>query len=108
MSIISAIFNALTQVGFVLTLAVLFSIEKDATMKLIRRFDAKHNSNRHHKVSMMYEKLGFWLSSQLLLCLFIFAMSGIGLLILALFGIQLPSIFSLAIIAGLTELIPYV
>jgi predicted PurR-regulated permease PerM len=77
----------------------LFSIEKDATMKLIRRFDAKHNSNRHRKVSLMYEKLGFWLTSQLLLCLFIFAMSGIGLLILALFGIQLPSIFSLAIIA---------
>jgi predicted PurR-regulated permease PerM len=107
-NIVSAIFNALTQVGFVLTLAVLFSIEKDATMRLVRRFDAKHNSNRHRKVSLMYEKLGFWLTSQLLLCLFIFAMSGIGLLILALFGIQLPSIFSLAIIAWLTEMVPYV
>lgn len=107
-SIIGGIFNALTQIGFVLTLSVLFSIEKDATMKLIRRFDAKHNSNRHHKISMIYEKLGFWLTSQLILCLFIFAMTGIGLLILSLFGIKLPSIFSLAIIAGLTEVVPYV
>jgi predicted PurR-regulated permease PerM len=107
-NIISAVLNALTQIGFVLTLSVLFSIEKDATMRLIRRFDAKHNSNRHRKISMMYDKLGFWLRSQLILCLFIFSMTGIGLLILALFGIQLPSIFSLAIIAGLTEVVPYV
>jgi predicted PurR-regulated permease PerM len=107
-NIISAVLNALTQIGFVLTLSVLFSIEKDATMRLIRRFDAKHNSNWHRKISMMYDKLGFWLRSQLILCLFIFSMTGIGLLILAIFGIQLPSIFSLAIIAGLTEVVPYV
>jgi predicted PurR-regulated permease PerM len=107
-NVVGAVFNALTQIGFVLTLSVLFSIEKDATMRLIRRFDAKHNNNRHRKISMMYEKLGFWLSSQLILCLFIFAMTGIGLLILSLFGLTLPSIFSLAIIAGLTEVVPYV
>lgn len=107
-SIISSVFNALTQVWFVFTLAVLFSVEKDNMMKLIRRFDKRHHSKRHAKVSQMYEKLWFWLSSQLLLCLFIFGMTGVGLLILSLFGIQLPSIFSLAIIAGLTEMIPYV
>lgn len=107
-SVVSAIFNALTQVGFVFTLAVLFSVEKDNMMRLISRFDRRHHSDRHHKINQMYDKLWFWLTSQLLLCLFIFGMTWIGLLILAIFGIGLPNIFSLAIIAWLTEMIPYV
>gem|GEM_PF-3044497 len=65
----------LTQIGFVFTLAVLFSIEKDNILKLFRRIDRKHETNRHDKISTMYEKLGFWLSSQLLLSVFIFAMT---------------------------------
>lgn len=107
-NIVSAIFNALTQVGFVFTLAVLFSVEKDNMMRLISRFDRRHHSDWHHKINQMYDKLWFWLTSQLLLCLFIFGMTLIGLLILAIFGIGLPNIFSLAIIAWLTEMIPYV
>ena len=84
-SIIASIFSVLTQIGFVLTLAVLFSIEKDNILRLFHRIDRKHDTRRHEKISTMYEKLGFWLSSQLLLSVFIFAMTGIGLLILTWF-----------------------
>lgn len=107
-NVVGAIFNALTQIGFVLTLSVLFSVEKDTMMKLIQRIDRKNKTKRHHKVVKMYEKLGFWLSSQLLLCLFIFCMTGLGLLILSWFGLEIPNILSLALIAGLTEIVPYV
>jgi len=107
-SIIGSIFSVLTQIGFVFTLAVLFSIEKDNILKLFRRIDRKHETNRHDKISTMYEKLGFWLSSQLLLSVFIFAMTWLWLLILTWFGVEIPNIFSLALIAGLTEIIPYV
>ena len=107
-NIVSSVFSALTQIGFVLTLSVLFSVEKDNTMKLIRRIDKKNKSNRHNKITKIYEKLGFWLRSQLLLCLFIFCMTGVGLLILSWFGLDIPNILSLALIAWLTEIIPYV
>jgi predicted PurR-regulated permease PerM len=98
-NIVSSVFSALTQIGFVLTLSVLFSVEKDNTMKLIRRIDKKNKSNRHNKITKIYEKLGFWLRSQLLLCLFIFCMTGVGLLILSWFGLDIPNILSLALIA---------
>lgn len=107
-NIVSSIFNALTQVGFAFTLAVLFSVEKNSMMNLIHRIDKKNNSNRHRKISMIYEKLWFWLTSQLILCLFIFCMTGLGLLILSWAWLNIPNILSLALIAGLTEIVPYV
>jgi len=107
-SIVSWVISALSQIGFVLTLSVLFSVEKDSTMNLIHRIDRKNNTKRYAKISKMYEKLWFWLSSQLLLCLFIFCMTGLGLLILSWAGLDIPNILSLALIAGLTEIVPYV
>ena len=60
------------------------------------------------KLERIYKKLGIWLKSQLLLCLFIGVMMYGTLRLLAVFGIDLPQKGSLASIAAMTEIIPYV
>ncbi|MEI7918710.1 MAG: hypothetical protein WCH65_00395 [bacterium] len=60
------------------------------------------------KLERIYKKLGIWLKSQLLLCVFIGATMYISLWILTMFGIDLPQKGSLAAIAAMTEFIPYI
>ena len=60
------------------------------------------------KIERIYKKLGIWLKSQMLLCLFIGLALYIALWILAAFGIDLPQKWALAAIAAITEIIPYI
>ena len=60
------------------------------------------------KLERIYKKLWIWLKSQLFLCLFIWGMMYLWLWILSWFGVDVPQKWALAIIAGLTELIPYI
>ncbi len=48
------------------------------------------------------------MKGQVILCLSIFALTLIGLFALRLFGIKIDDIFTLALIAGLMEFIPYI
>ena len=100
--------NFIKELGIVLTLAVLFSAQKDSVMKFIANLwwekDYKYIFMRLERI---YKKLGIRLKSQLLLCFFVGAMMLLSLWILSLFGIDLPNKFSLAFIVFLTELIPY-
>lgn len=52
--------------------------------------------------------LSAWMRGQLILCASIFALTLAGLLGLGLFGIHIDNIFTLALIAGLMEFIPYI
>ena len=49
----------------------------------------------------------FWLKGQLMLCLFIGVAVFLALLIMSIFGLDIPQKLSLAVIAGLMELVPY-
>jgi predicted PurR-regulated permease PerM len=88
---------------------VLFSIQKSSVMKFISglRGERKYKF-AYMKLERIYKKLGIWLKSQLLLCIFIWGMVLLALWILSLFGMNIPQKWSLALIAGITELIPYI
>lgn len=94
--------------AIVLTLSVLFSIEKEAVIKFIAGL-AWHKKREYLeiKVKRIYKKLWLWLKGQLLLCLFIWLAVFIALLTMSAFGLDIPQKWSLALIAWLTELIPY-
>lgn len=100
------IISAFAQIWFVLTLSVLLSIEKNWFIGFIHTLSG-HSLNAKQKLTLLYKKLGFWLKTQILLWLYIGVMMWIALLIMSLFGINIPNKWSLAVISALTELIPY-
>ena len=88
---VGTFFNFITQTSIVLTLAVLFSIQKDATMKFIAGLGGeKKYKFIYMKLERIYKKLGIWLKSQLLLCVLMGLSMYAALWILAIFGIDLP------------------
>lgn len=111
LSALGSIFSVIGQVAIVLTIAIFFSIEKEHVV----RFVVHHTSNRAttmqkmaHNVDIFYKKMGTWLKTQFLLCMFIFTVVFVVLHIASWFGMSLPNIFSLALMAGFTEFIPYI
>lgn len=101
--------NFLTQTSIVLTLAVLFSIQRTSVMKFISGLRGpKKYKFAYMKLERIYKKLGIWLKSQLMLCVFIGVAVWLSLLLLSVFGMNIPQKWSLALIAGITELIPYI
>ena len=101
--------NFITQTSIVLTLSVLFSIQKDSVMKFIAGLGGEKKYKLvYMKLERIYKKLGIWLKSQLFLCIFIGATMYVALRILSFFGIDLPQKWALAGIAAMTEFIPYI
>ncbi len=99
-------FSALFQIAIVFTVAVFGSIEK----QWVSNFISSLSSTPHHMkktVNGLYDKLWDWLVWQILLCVAVGLLVGIWLMILNWIGLGLPSSFTLALIAGLTEFIPY-
>ena len=108
-SAVGTFFTVIAQTSIVLTLSVLFSIQKDSVMKFIARLGwEKQYKHIYMKLERIYKKLGIRLKSQLLLCIFIGAAMYLSLWILTIFGIDLPQKWALAAIAAMTEIIPYV
>ncbi|HBB03887.1 TPA: hypothetical protein DCZ39_03225 [Patescibacteria group bacterium] len=91
-SAVGTFFTFITQTSIVLTLSVLFSIQKDATMKFIAGLGGEDGKYKfiYMKLERIYKKLGIWLKSQFLLCLFIGLTMYASLWILSMFGIDLP------------------
>lgn len=107
-SIVWSFFSFVWQAAIVLTLAVLFSIEKKSVIRFVSGiWSLKSREYLVIRLEKIYKQLGIWLKSQLLLCVFIWVTVYAALWILSLFGMDLPSKWSLAMIAWLTEFIPY-
>ncbi len=106
---IGSFFTMLTQVTIIFTLAVFFSLEKKYFIHLVAKgaSDAK-KTKVYEKIDRVYEKLSLWLKARLLLSLFVAASTWLALWILGLLGIEIPSIFSLSLITGLLDIVPYV
>ncbi len=106
-SIVSWFFSALFQILLVFVLAIFFSTQKDWVINLIGSLWGKKDYivAKMHK---LYRKLWFWLKWQFLLAIFIFVTVFLLLNTVALFWIDLPNKFTLALIAWLTEFIPMV
>ena len=108
-SAVGSFFNFVTQTSIVLTLAVLFSIQKDSVMRFIARLGGeKKYKFVYMKLERIYKKLGIRLKSQLFLCVFMGVAMYVALWILAFFGIDLPQKWALAGIVAMTEFIPYI
>lgn len=91
--------------SFFLVLVITFymAVEENAMRKVIWSVaPVKHQAYLIQLMNRMQKKIGLWLRSQLILSLIIFTLTYIGLSIL---GVNYALI--LALIAGLTEFIPY-
>ena len=108
-SAVGTLFTFITQTSIVLTLSVLFSIQKNSVMKFIAGLGGeKKYKFVYMKLERIYKKLGIRLKSQLFLCIVMGVAMYAALWILALFGIDLPQKWALATIVAMTEFIPYI
>ena len=108
-SFVSGFFGVVTNVIIVFTLAVFFSIEKNYLISLFVK--ASHQDQKEKtrkKLNNIYEKLSLRLKARILLSLFVILAMYLAFRILKLFGIVIPNIFSLALISGLLDIVPYV
>lgn len=106
-SLVNDLINLLFQIGIVLTIAVFFSLEKINVSRFLASF-TKHPYLTLIKLEKLYKRLGHRLEGQLLLCVIIWFLVALWLRIISWFGIDLPDKGSLALIAWLTEFVPYI
>jgi len=98
----------LAQLGIVLTLSIFFSIEKRGVMRFLSRLTGTSNYTRaYNTLDRIYRRVGLWLRWQLFVCLCVWLAVFIILTILGFLWFSLPSKWSLAVIAWLTNFIPY-
>lgn len=108
-SVIGGFFGMMVNLGLVFTTAIFFSIERPYLVNLMIkpvRKDKKETALA--KVENIYTKLSLWLKARVYLSLFIFLAIYVSFQIMQLFGFGLPNSFSLALITGLLDIIPYV
>jgi len=92
-----------------LTLAILFSIEKDSVMKFVANlWWSSHYDLTYLKLEKMYKKLAIWLKARLVLSLFVAVAMWLALQIMSWFGVEIPNKIWLAIMTWLLDIIPYI
>lgn len=106
LSIFGNIFVRIADLAIVLTLCVFFSIAH-YDIKYMLKFIFRHMSSSWSRIDAAYSWITKWLKNQLFLCIFIWITSYIGLRILEIFGISIPQKATLAVLAWLFEIIPY-
>lgn len=102
-STVTGIFGGIFSFFLVLVLTFYMVVEENAIKKLIFSIaPSEHQPYIMQLINRMQEKIGMWLRGQLILSLIIFIFTYVGLSIL---GVKYALV--LALIAGLTESIPY-
>ncbi len=100
------IFSIIVDFAIVLTLCIFFSVAH-YDIKYGLKYIFRHYTNVLPRIDAAYSGITTWLKSQLFLCFFIGIMSYLWLRALELFGISIPQKWTLAILAWLFEIIPY-
>ena len=106
LSIFWNIFVWIADLAIIITLCVFFSIAH-YDIKFVLKYIFRHMSSSRSRIDAAYSWITKWLKSQLFLCLFIWLTSYAWLWILELFWISIPQKATLAVLAGLFEIIPY-
>ena len=106
LSIFWNIFVGIANLAIVITLCVFFSIAH-YDIKYILKYIFRHMSSSWSRIDAAYSGITKWLKNQLVLCLLIWIASYAWLRILELFWISIPEKWTLAILAWLFEIIPY-
>lgn len=106
-SMLTGTFSALFQIVIVFMSAIFCTIEKEKVIWVISSFSSRPKY-MGSILLRLYDKLWQRLVGQVLLSITVWVAVAIWLQILAWFGYDLPNKFTLSLIAGLTEFIPYV
>lgn len=102
-STVSGIIGGIFTFFLILVITFYMTVEENAIKKIIWSIVPEKNQVYvMHLINRMQIKVGLWLRGQLILCLIIFMLTYIGLLIL-----KVKYALILALIAGITEFIPY-
>ena len=106
LNIFGNIFTIIADFAIVLTLCIFFSVAH-YDVKYTLKYLFRHIASWRSRIDSAYSWIASWLKSQLFLCIFIGLASYLGLRILELFWISIPQKWTLALIAWLFEIIPY-
>jgi predicted PurR-regulated permease PerM len=102
-STVSGIFGSIFSFFLVLVITFYMVVEENAIKKIVWSIAPQKNQVYIMQlINRMQHKIGLWLRGQLILSLIIFTLTYIGLLIL-----DVKYALVLALIAGLTEFVPY-
>ena len=108
-SLISSLSGGIFQVTMIVVFTFFMSLERHAIKEFL--YEVFPKNIREYLIlreDSFLRVLGAWMRGQLLLSLSIFSLTLAGLASLRLFGIEVEGIFTLALIAGLMEFIPYI
>ena len=106
---VSSFTNFLVDFWVFITLAILFSVEKDITIKFLAKLWWKYNYDTSClKIQKMYKKLGIWLKARLAMSLFISIAMWLALIIMWWFGVEIPNKLWIAVFTWLLDIIPYI
>lgn len=109
LGVVNGVFNGLTNVVLVLFFTYFLVADKEDIKKYcLALFPTSYRDYLGIKLHDVQFKVGAWVRGQLLLGLAVGLATYLGLWILYIFGIDIPYKETLAIIAGLTELIPVI
>jgi len=106
-NVIKWLFSAIYNIVLITVMSIFFSLEKDWVINLIASLTWS-SDYVSLKLKKLYLKLWYWLKGQLVLSLFIWSMVFAILYSLTFFGIDLDYKFTLALIAWITEFVPYI
>ena len=106
---IIVIFNGFFNTILVLVITFLMTVdEKGIDNFILSLFPARHAIYIKQKSDAIKEKMGYWLRGQIVLCIVVGLCVYIGFLIIGLFTENVEYAATIALVAGFTELIPYV
>lgn len=108
-SVIGGFFGMMANLAIVFTMAIFFSIEKEYLINLVVKSTSKaKRALADRKIKSIYHKLSLRLKARVILSLFVtVAMYG-AFWVMKLFGLGIPNMFSLSLITGLLDIVPYV
>ncbi len=108
-SAVTGIFNGLFNAILVMFLAFFVVTDKSAIHGFVSSLiPARHADYFEVKMAQVQVKIGAWVRGQLLVCVILGLIIYFGLWALELFGIHVPYKETLAVLAGVMELVPYV
>lgn len=92
-----------------ITLAILFSIEKDQVSNFLAKIWGKKNFELNRlKIEKVYKKLAIWLKARLFVSLFLTIAMWLWLLIMQWCGVVMPNKLWIAVLTWLLDIIPYI
>ena len=107
--LVTGIFTTVVQAMILFLLSIFFSIEKEWVIQFISSLAGSRRNHMYVKLQKMYAKLWLRLKWQTFVCIYVWVMVGLLFSLWSrLFGTQIPNISTLAVIAWLTNLIPYI